>query len=129
MGMRAGEFDIQVTVERKAISQEGDYNSNVIAWVPLAVLPGSPEVAEKFWAQVQDVLPSKSESVTQGLAMAKNQTRVRLRFRSDIDSSMRIVVHYDTDVIYQIIGGPAQIGGRRQFLEIMCAKYSTDGAA
>ena len=121
----AGTLTRLITVERQQVVQDANYGSQVVTWVPLAVLPGSPPVAERFWAEVQDALPSRSESVMQGLAVARNQTRVRIRWRNDIDSSMRITVHGDADVIYQIVGGPAEIRGRRRMLEMMCEKYSS----
>ena len=121
----AGTLNRLITIERKQVVQDASYGTEVITWVPLAVLPGSPAVAEKFWAEVQDVLPSRSESVQQGLALARNQTRIRIRWRNDIDSSMRITVHGDADVVYQIVGGPAEIRGRRRLLEMMCEKYSS----
>jgi len=121
----AGTLTRLITIEHKQATQDTQYGTQVITWVPLAVLPGSPPVAERFWAEVQDALPSRSESVMQGLAVARNQTRVRIRWRSDIDSSMRITVHGDTDVVYQIIGGPAEIRGRRRMLEMMCERYSS----
>jgi SPP1 family predicted phage head-tail adaptor len=121
----AGTLTRLITVERQQVVQDANYGSQVVTWVPLAVLPGSPPVAERFWAEVQDALPSRSESVMQGVAVARNQTRVRIRWRSDIDSSMRITVHGDADVIYQIVGGPAEIRGRRRMLEMMCERYSS----
>ena len=121
----AGTLTRLITVEQKQVVQDANYGSQVVTWVPLAVLPGSPPVAERFWAEVQDALPSRSESVMQGLAVARNQTRIRIRWRSDIDSSMRITVHGDADVVYQIVGGPAEIRGRRRMLEMMCERYSS----
>ena len=121
----AGTLNRLITIERKQVVQDASYGTEVITWVPLAVLPGSPAVAERFWAEVQDALPSRSESVQQGLAVARNQTRIRIRWRSDVDSSMRITVHGDIDVVYQIVGGPAEIRGRRIMLEMMCEKYSS----
>ena len=123
--MAAGRLTRLITIERKQVTQDPQYGTEIITWVPLAVLPGSPAVAERFWAEVQDALPSRSESVLQGLAVARNQTRIRIRWRNDIDSSMRITVHGDTDVLYQIIGGPAEIRGRRIMLEMMCERYSS----
>ena len=125
VGMAAGRLNREITIERKQVAQDTAYGTEVITWMPLAVLPGSPAVAERFWAEVQDALPSRSESVQQGLAVARNQTRIRIRWRSDVDSSMRITVHGDIDVVYQIVGGPAEIRGRRIMLEMMCEKYSS----
>lgn len=90
--------------------------------------PGPWQRLDTVWAEVQDVLPSRAEAVRQGLAQARNQTRIRMRWRSDVDSTMRIVVHGDSDVVYQIVGGPAEIGGRQREIEMVCEKFSTSGA-
>lgn len=123
--MRAGRMNRQITVQRKQTGQEAVYGTQTVTWVPLVYLPGSPAVAERFDAEVMDVMPSRNESVSQGLAVAKNMTRIRLRWRSDIDSSMRVVVHGDSDVTYQIVGGPAEVFGRKDTIEIMCERYSS----
>ena len=116
--MRAGQLDRQVLVERKQVTQDQTFGTELVTWVPLA--------SERFWAQVQDVLPSRAESVTQGLAVARNQVRVRMRYRGDIDSSMRITVYGDgANQVLQIVGGPAPIEGRKQFIEMMCERISS----
>ncbi len=79
--VQAGKLDRQITIERKSVTSDPNYGTEVITWAPLVVLPGSPPVAERFWAEVQDVMPSRSESVLQGLAVARNQTRIRIRWR------------------------------------------------
>lgn len=107
------------------MTQDPDYGTEIVAWVPLVEQAGSPTIAERFWAEVQDALPSRAESVTQGLAVARNQTRIRLRYRNDIDSSMRVTVHRDTDVVMQIVGGPAMVGGRKVLTEIVCERFSS----
>lgn len=121
--MRAGQLDRRITIERKVVTQDASYGTEVVTWVPL-VATGSPAVAVPLWAQVQDVLPSRSEAVLHGLVLARNQTRIRIRYRNDVDSLMRITVHYATDIVYQIVGGPAIIG-RNEWLEMMCEKYSS----
>lgn len=113
--MRAGRLDRRVSFDYKSVEQEASYGTEVITWLRLGT----------FWAEVQDVLPSRSESVAQGLAVARNQTRLRLRWRADLTSAMRVVVHGDTDVVYQIVGGPAEVGGRKEMLEMVLEKYSS----
>lgn len=116
--MRAGQLDRQILIERKSVTQDTTYGTEIVTWLPLA--------SERFWAEVRDVLPSRAESVTQGLAVARNQVRVRMRYRDDIDSSMRITVYGDgTTTVLQIVGGPAPIEGRKQFLEMMCERLSS----
>lgn len=123
--MRASSHTRQITVWKKVVTADPDFGTEIVTWEPLVAEVGSPVIAQRFWAEVQDALPSRSESVTQGLAVARNQTRIRLRWRNDIDSSMKITVHGDTDVDYQIVGGPAEIEGRKERIEIMCEKYSS----
>jgi head-tail adaptor len=123
--MRAGVHDKQISIWRKIVTQDPDFGTPIITRVPLVAQAGSPTVAERFWAEVQDALPSRAESVTQGLAVARNQTRIRMRWRNDVDSSMEIIVHGDTDVTYQIVGGPAEIEGRKERIEMMCERLSS----
>lgn len=121
-------LDRQITVEKPGTGRDPLYNTPTGDWEPLSILPGSPEVAERFWAEVRDVMPSRDEALRQGLQVGRKATRIRLRWRDDIDASMRVTVHGDTDTVYQIIGGPAEIGGRKAYIEMLCEKYSTDGA-
>lgn len=115
-------FEVPTTVT-------GEFGPAPGPWEPLVALPGSPPVAQKFWAEVQDALPSRSEAVRQGLAQARNQVRLRMRWRGDITSAMRVTVHGDSDVVYQIVGGPAEIGGRKVALEMVLERYSSTGGA
>lgn len=119
-----------VTVERKDVARDTTYNSEQITWVPLAYAPGSPPVAARFAAEVEDQLPSRSEVVTQGLEVARQQSRIRLRWRNDIDSSMRVRFHGEgADIVMQIVGGPATVGGgRKRYIELLCEQQSTEGA-
>jgi SPP1 family predicted phage head-tail adaptor len=121
----AGRMNRQITIERKSVTQDAVFGTEVVTWIPLSTDPSNPAVGERYWAEVQDALPSRSEAVTQGLAVARNQTRIRFRWRDDVDNSMRVTVHGDTDVIYQIVGGPAEIAGRKEMLEIVCEKFSS----
>jgi head-tail adaptor len=115
-----------VTIKRKQVTQDPANGADIVDWVPLAYQPGSPAVAAQFHAEVQDVMPSRSEGLRQGIHVSRNATRIRLRWRADIDSSMQVTLHGDSDVIYQVIGGPAEVGGgRKRYIELMCEKYST----
>ena len=121
----AGKMNRQITITQKSVTQDATFGTEVVTWVPLSYAPGSPSIAERYWAEVQDALPSRSEAVTQGLAVARNQTRIRLRWRDDINSSMRVTVHGDSDTVYQIVGGPAEIDGRKGMIELVCEKFSS----
>ena len=112
--MKAGKLNRRVLIQYKATTQDASYGTEVVTWTTLATV----------WAEVQDVLPSRSESRPQGIEIGRNVSRVRTRYRTDIDSTMRLTIDGD---IYQIIGGPV-IMGNREGLEMMAEKYSTAGA-
>ena len=116
-------MDCQIIIEYPETGEDTVFGTPVITWQPLVALPGSPRVAAPLWAQIQDALPSNSESVKQGLVVARNQSRVRLRYRSDITSAMRIT-DVATSIVYQIVGGPATIG-RNQWTELVVERYSS----
>lgn len=78
------------------------------------------------------MLPSRGERIADGFNVTTGPARVRVRQRSDINSSMRIVeiladeAGIDVDGrIMQIVGRPAKLG--RDATEFMVEGYSTAG--
>lgn len=106
--MIASDLNHRVLIERQVVTQDPQYGTEAVTWVTVANL----------WANVQDVLPSRSEAVKNGLATATSQTRIRMRFRTDIDSSMRMTISRPAPVVYQIISGTAELG-RREWMEFV----------
>lgn len=88
---------------------------------------GSWELVAEVWAEVQDMLPSRSygERLTDGINLASRPTRVRMRYRTDVTPDMRFVVGAR---ILQIIAGPAELGWR-EGLEFVAEDYSAAGNA
>lgn len=118
--MNAGRLDRTISLEQKVVEQESVYGTQTVAWARLCTCR----------AEVQDLIPSRNESVRQGMEQSRDLTRVRFRYRSDVDSTMRVILHGGgQDVVYQIVGGPAEIGGRRRMTELLCERYSTSGGA
>jgi|SRR3990167_2872688 len=114
--MKLDTLNCRGRIEYKTTTQNATYGTEVVTWALLGVR----------WMHLQDVLPSRSESVTQGLEVSKNQTRCRLNYCTDVDSGMRIIVNRPTPMIYQIISGPAILGDK-QAIEVMLERVSTDG--
>lgn len=104
-------------IEQKSVTQDADLGTEVITWALLAVV----------WCNVQDVLTSRAESVKSALDVSANPTRVRMRYRSDIDASMRLVIARPAATIYQIVAGPVELG-QKDGIELMVVRYSTQGA-
>lgn len=113
--MRAADLNHRVLVEKKTVTTDPDYGTETVTWATVANL----------WANVQDVLPSRSEAVKNGLATATSQTRIRMRFRTDIDSTMRMTINRPAPVVYQIISGPAELG-RREWMEFVVERSTAE---
>jgi len=111
--MNIGPLDHRIVIESPVITQDA-YGAPVTAWALFAVV----------WANVADVPPSRAESVRQGLTVARNQTRVRYRYRTDITSAMRIRIAGPVERVLQIIGGPAELG-QHEYSEVVCEAYSS----
>lgn len=117
--MEPGKFKDRISIHGIGVIDDPNYGPQ----------PGQPVVvASRIAAEVQDVLPSRSEAAEQGIAIAKNRCRIRFWYRSGVDSSMSVTVHGAVDRKMQIVGGPA-ILGNREAIEIMCEEYSTQGGA
>ena len=109
--------DEKVTIERLAGITEPEYGTEVQTWVPVLV---------RYWANVQDVLPSRSEATTNGLAQSVRRARLRMRRSSAITAAMRVILHSRGDQLMQIIAGPAALDDR-DHEEWMLEAYSTHG--
>ena len=107
-----GTLDRRIRFERKQ-RPPGRGNAGQETWQPVAAV----------WAQVEDMLPSRGERLSEGMTMASRPARIRIRFRTDITSDMRIIYGART---MQITAGPAELG-HREGLELMAEDYSTAG--
>jgi len=116
--MDIGKLDRRIRIEAKTVTQDPDYGTETIAWTTFATV----------WANVQEVLPSKSENQTDGIRIAERPARVRIRYLAGINSAMRVVWLDRDNRLMKIVAGPAELG-RREGIEIMCAAYSTEGEA
>jgi head-tail adaptor len=80
-------------------------------------------VAANYWANAQDVLPSRSESVEHGLRIGVLRTRLRMRVDDAITATMRVTLHNKGDRVMQIIAGPSLLDDR-EHMEFMLEAYS-----
>ena len=104
-------LDRRVIVEYPVTGQDATYGTPTITWTLLATI----------WANVEDVPPSRAETVKLGLTVALNQVRIRYRYRTDVTSAMRITLGAR---VLEIIAGPAEIG-RQQYSEVVCQSISS----
>jgi len=94
--------DEQVSIERLVTTKDPVYGTQIQTWLP---------VHGYFWANVQDVLPSRAEATANGLTVGVTRTRLRIRDAFGVDMSMRVKLHSRGDRLMQIIAGPARLDG------------------
>ena len=98
-------------IEKKQVTIDEIYGTEVINWGQVGV----------FWCEIQDVLPSKSESIQSSVNIGKKQSRLRIRYTKNLDSSMRVLIGSD---IYQFVSDFAELSDR-QYLEVLIEKYTS----
>lgn len=116
MAIQVGNLDTRMRIEQKSVTQDATYGTEVISWVPLVTV----------WAEVMDVLPSRqqAEQTRAQLQVATQRSRVRMRYRTDVDSTMRCIIG---GIAHHIVSGPAEIG-RHEYMELVIERYSTESA-
>lgn len=92
--------DEQVSIEHLSITNDPVYGTQIQTWLALH---------DHFWANVQDVLPSRAETTANGLTVGVTRTRLRIRDAVGADLTMRVVLHSRGDKVMQIILGPARL--------------------
>lgn len=106
--------DEQVTIEQRA-GTHPDTGRPLDSWAV---------VADHVWANVQDILPSRSEETSGGLRLAKRQTRLRIDSGIDALPDMRVTLHGRGDRVMRVATEPALMDDRRHS-EIMLEAYSS----
>ena len=110
----AGDLDRRIRIEQKSVARDASYGSEVITWATLATV----------WANVEDQLEvgqSGGETLSRDLRVRRTPTRLRIRYRGDISTAMRVVL-IDRSRTLQIVA-IAELG-RRDRTELMCEEYS-----
>lgn len=109
-----GTRDTLITFQERTGTQDSGTGAWTYEW---------NDIAPDEWANVRDLLPSRSENVSDNINMQQRPCRVRTLYRSDVTSDMRITFEGRT---LEIISGPAELG-RRDGLEFVCQEWSTQG--
>lgn len=118
--MRAGQLDRRLTLVKPPAHIEDPL------YGPQPVPEGAPwdVVAARIPAQKWDLLPSDTEETRTGLRVANYPARVRIRYMRGVTADMRVILHEDTDQVYEITSTPAELG-RREWLEFTIRAFSS----
>jgi SPP1 family predicted phage head-tail adaptor len=98
----AGELDRRIELQAATVTNDPDYNEEVLVWATYATV----------WARME--FHRSFEAEAQGREYAQMALFFTVRWRDDIEAEHRIV--YDGDT-YEIIGRPRELG-RRQGLMV-----------
>jgi head-tail adaptor len=117
MQPKAGVRDTLITFQVATKTQETARGTISKSWA---------DITPTEWAEVQDVLPSRSENIEPGIDMALRPCRIRTLYRSDITPQHRVKIG---SRILEIKSGPIILGspGRPEGLEMVCTEYSSPG--
>lgn len=107
----AGKLNKRATIIAPPTGQDATYGTPTGDWTTVATV----------WCEIQDVLPSRAETIKQGLNLSSNPSRVRMRYRTGIDSSMRMTYN---GITYRIVSGPAVLGNK-EGIELMVERLSS----
>lgn len=113
--MKAGDLDRRVTLQKETRVDDPYTGPGPSTWA---------DFVTRAPAQVRDDLPGNTESTQTGLRMSNHPARVRMRYLRGVTSDMRVIVHNETDEIYEITSTPAEIG-RREWIEFTIRSYSS----
>lgn len=109
--------DEKVTIQRMKVDRDPDYGTPI---------PGAENweiVLDRYWANVQDELPSRAESTQNGLRVGTQVTRLRMQGAGAVTGEMRAILHNRGDRVMQIIAGPALMNDRTHY-EFKLEAYS-----
>ena len=111
----ASKLDTRIRIERKAVTRDAQYGTEVLTWAPFACV----------WAEVKDILPSRAERQAESIQIGRRPARLRIRYLAGLAADMRVIID---SRVHQIISGPATLG-RREAMEFMVEEHSSEGAA
>ena len=109
--MDAGKLDRLITVEAATVTRDSATGSEVKTWTPLGAA---------FWAEVLESTTGNDEGMAAGVATYARPIRVRCRYRSDLNPTMRL--NLGSGRLVQIIG--TAMMGRRDGLELACKEWA-----
>jgi len=104
----------RVRIEYPVAGVDPTYQTPTVTWALLGMA----------WAEMVDKLPARDEALLNAISLSSVRSRIRMRYRQDIDASMRFVIMRGQETVWSIIGGPAMIGNKEQ-IEFLCERKST----
>lgn len=109
--MKAGKLDERITIRSRTETQDPVLGTYDYEWSNVATV----------WADVWEVMGG--EDWAQGLNIAKRPISITIRYRSDLNSTMRVAWRGNE---YRIVRGPIELN-RREGTRMVCELKTTEG--
>lgn len=104
----------RVRIEYPVAGTDPVYQTPTVVWTLLGMA----------WAEMVDKLPARDEALLNAISLSSVRTRIRMRYRTDVDASMRFIIMRPTETVWAIVGGPAMLGNK-EHVEFLCERKST----
>lgn len=120
--MTAGRRDTFITFEsRQIVGRDPNYNTPIYDW----------RTASEAWAEVLDVLPSRSESLDDSISIQSRPARIRVDEYDAVGVTADMRISIEADAVHparvlRIISGPAFKRDTRE-IEFIAEELSTEG--
>lgn len=106
-----------IRIEQRSGDVDAEYGTSLGTWTT---------VHDNVPAEVSEVMPSRGESVADGISISLRPARVRIRYVDDVKAAMRIVRIDRGDMVMEVVGQPAELGNKER-IEFMVQEYSPAG--
>jgi head-tail adaptor len=112
----AGARDTLIKFEARATTRDETYGTTV---------EGPWSEVSSAWAEVQDFLPSRSESVDQSVSMQRRPARIRVDYFDGVDVTSAMRIDVDGRKL-RIVSGPAHKRDSDEW-EMVAEELSSEG--
>ncbi len=116
--MNLGPLDRRIRIERPTVTKDATYGSPTVAWSTFATV----------WASVEEIMPSRGESNSNGLRIGERAERIRARYLAGVSSDMRVVYLDRANRLMKITTQAVELG-RKDGIEFMTAEFTSSGDA
>lgn len=116
--MKIRQLDSRIEIQQKVTAKSATSGRPVGAWLTIATV----------WASVLDQRPGRDESLaSRAVEVSKLRAEIQIRWNPNLTADCRIHIKKPRERTLQVISPPAEIGGRRAFMEFMAEEVSTVG--
>ena len=118
MPNRISAYDRPASIEYKDITVDPQFGTDIVEWLRLV---------SGIWVRVIQPTLGRAENSMNGLYLTNEQVRIEMRYRPDVTSEMRIILHGGgEDQVYDIVSGPVMVG-RQEELAMVCERFKKLG--